>query len=90
MTDDDSLPTLPRLRRFIKPESRPDIKLPNGKTLKPRARMADEMGVSERTVKRLNAETAYIANVAYVNVDSVLQLIGDTLKRRNQPPRRRR
>jgi hypothetical protein len=76
-------------RRFTRAD-RPDIKLPNGKILKPRARFADEVGVSERTIRRLNPPTALIAGVAYVESDGTLQLIADTVKRPNQPARRRR
>jgi hypothetical protein len=89
MANDATLTAPPRQRRFTR-ETRPDIPLPNGTKLKPRARVADELGVSERTIRRMNAETTFVGNVAYVNPDSVLQRIADTLKRRNQPPARRR
>jgi hypothetical protein len=83
----DALPAPSRQPRRFTRAHRPDIKLPDGKILKPRARFADEMGVSERTIKRLNPLTTYISNVAYVESDATLQLFADSLKQRNQPPR---
>jgi len=87
MPDNDSTATAPR--RF-KREHRPDIALPNGKKLQPRRHFADEIGVSERTVKRLNPPTTYVGNVAYIEPDATVQLIADTLKRKNQPIKQRK
>jgi len=44
---------------------RPDIKVEND-TLKPRIRFAKEIGVSERTMIRMNLPTTYFGNVAYI------------------------
>jgi hypothetical protein len=69
----------------------PEIRLPNGDTLVPRADFArDEIGVCERTVKRLDPPTTYIGGIAYVARDASLKIIGDTARRRNQPTKRRR
>jgi hypothetical protein len=80
----------PRRTRRYTAAGRPDITLPDGTKLKPRARIAAELGVSERTIRRLNADLTYVGNVAYVTEQSVLQLIAETIKHRNQPPRTRR
>jgi hypothetical protein len=82
--------TAPQPRSRLTRDTRPDIQLPNGKKLQPRFRFAEELGLSERTVKRMNLATTYIGNVAYVETEASLLVIADTLKRRNQPQRRRR
>ena len=92
-TDSDSLPRRvdPRRKaRRFQAAQRPDIVLPDGRVLKPRLKIADELGISERTVRRMNANTTFVGNVAYVDESSVLQLIADTIERRNKPRRGRR
>jgi hypothetical protein len=70
---------------------RPDIKLPNGDTLKPRARLAFEQGVCERSVARMRIQTVLIANVAYVSERSFLEKIAKGLHTpKREPPKRRR
>src|SRR5271165_1019942 len=84
---DDSLIT-PRLRRFTR-ETRPDITLPNGKKLTLSARFAEKnVGVSDRSIRRLNPPTVYVGNCAYIDPEVVLQLIADGLQRRHQPRNR--
>jgi hypothetical protein len=74
----------------MRPEDRPSITLPNGKVLEPRVRFAAAIGCAEKTVIRMNLPTTYIACVAYIDRDEGLKQIGARVKRRNEPPRRRR
>jgi hypothetical protein len=61
------------------------IKLPDGRTLIPRSEFADLLGENERTTRRRNLPTTYIANIAYVDRDAGLNIIADTVRRPNQP-----
>jgi hypothetical protein len=71
------------------PADRPDITLPNGKVLTPRAKRADELKLSEKTFARKVKETFYISNTAYVDRDaSTLDVVGDARIRNAPPPRR--
>ena len=89
MSDLSFDPSPARPQRRSRADDRPDIQLPNGKVLKPRRRWAEAVGITERTARRLNLQTTYISNVAYVlEPDSTAQLGADV--RRQQPlPRRR-
>jgi hypothetical protein len=79
-------PTTPAVRR---PRQRvAEIKLPDGETLVPRADFANKVGVSEKTCKRWDLPTTYIAGVAYVQQNSSLKIIAGTVRRRNQPAAR--
>lgn len=71
-------------------DTRPDITMPDGRVLTPRARRAEEVGIAERTLARKNPETTYIGGVAYVDRDFSLRDIVGKLKRRNQPPKHKR
>jgi len=71
-------------------DTRPDITLPNGTILQPRVRIAARAGVCEKTLARMNLPTTYIGGVAYGDPDDMLKEIGASLKRKNQPPKRRR
>lgn len=67
----------------------PEICLPDGRTLIPREDFArHKMGVDERTARRWNLPTTYVGGVAYVDLNGSLEIIGATVKRRNQPPKR--
>ena len=81
---------LPSPRQRMRREDRPSITLPNGKVLEPRVKFASDLGLSEKTVTRMNVPTTYIGCVAYVDRDEGLKHIGAGVKRRNQPARRRR
>jgi hypothetical protein len=76
----------PRKRR----EDRRSITLPNGTVLDPRVQFADELGLSEKTVRRMNLPTVYVGCVAYIDRHAGLNQIGAGVKRRNEPPTRRR
>lgn len=70
-------------------EDRPDIPLPNGRVLRPRFRVAEALGVDEKTLCRRTIETFRIGNLAYVDPDSAtVALVGEPV-RRNAPPKRR-
>jgi hypothetical protein len=75
-----------RMRR----EDRPSITLPDGRVLDPRVKFADDVGLSEKTVTRMNVLTVYVGGVAYVDRDASLKQIGAGVKRRNEPPVRHR
>jgi hypothetical protein len=79
-------PTTPAASR---PRQRvPEIKLPGGDTLVPRADFVSKLGVCERTAKRWDLPTTYIGGVAFVQRDASLQIIASTVHRRNQPAAR--
>ena len=71
-------------------DTRPDITLPDGRTLTPRARLAKKVKLSERTIARLNTATTYVGGCAYVDHDATLLDIVGKLKRRNEQPKKRR
>ncbi len=72
-------------------QSRQDIVLPDGETLTPRVKFAnDDIGVSERTAARMNLPTTYIGGVAYVARNASLRVVAERVARRNQPARRTR
>jgi hypothetical protein len=73
-------------------QDRPDISLPDGRTLTPRVRLADEIGVHERTLARGNHETVYVGGTAYMCRETTLLTIAKGLKKRCEPvtPRRKR
>jgi hypothetical protein len=67
------------------------IPLPGGDSLIKREIFAKKtVGVSDRTVRRLNLPTVYVGSVAYVRQNESLQLIADKAKCKNQPAKRRR
>jgi hypothetical protein len=66
---------------------RPDIPLPNGDVLKPRSRLATQLGVSQRTLARMGVQTTLVAGAAYGSERSALQIIADGLR---APKRQRR
>jgi hypothetical protein len=73
----------------LRPVDRPDIKLRNGKTLRPRARIARDLPVHEKTLTRGNHKTTYIAGVAYLELETTLDDIAAGLRRRSEPAKRR-
>jgi hypothetical protein len=80
-------------RRRRGPQPRRRIALPNGDHLEPRAELAGELGISDRTAARMNLPTTYIGNVAYVAHGASMAIIAARVRRPNQPeppPKRRR
>jgi hypothetical protein len=72
-------------------QARQDVVLPDGEVLTPRVKFANvDMGISERTVARMNLPTTYIGGVAYVPKNASLRIVAEHVVRRNQPPARRR
>jgi hypothetical protein len=70
---------------------RPHIELPDGEVLQPRQEFAhDELGVCDKTAQRMDLPTIYIGNVAYVARNASLKIVAERVRRRNQPPKRRR
>ena len=69
---------------------RPHIKLADD-ILMPRREFArDILGVSDKTAQRMNLPTTYIGNVAHVLRGASLRIVAERVRRRNQPPQRRR
>jgi hypothetical protein len=66
------------------------IELPNGSTLIPRREFADILGEDERTTRKRNLPTTYIANLAYVDREASLKIVAEGLHCRNQPEPRLR
>ena len=56
----------------------------------PRKVLAETLGVSDKTVSRMNLATVYIGLVAHVKEKASLQDIADKARRRNQPQKPRR
>jgi hypothetical protein len=81
--------TVQQIARQSRPRRRiPLIKLPGGKELMPRRDYADtELGVCERTVTRMNLPTTFIGGVAYIEVNGARQIVADSVRRRNEPPK---
>jgi hypothetical protein len=52
-------------------------------TAVPRRDFAQQVGISDRTARRLNLPTMYMANVAYVMRNGSLEIVADRVKRRN-------
>jgi hypothetical protein len=50
----------------------------------------DVLGVSDRTVARMNLPTTYVGNVAHVLRDASLRVLAERVRRRNEPQQRRR
>ena len=71
-------------------ESRPDIPLPDGRTLTPRSRLAKELHIHERTLARKNVATMYVGGTAYVARESTLLALARELKPRNEPAKPRK
>jgi hypothetical protein len=91
MTDTDTLAVLPpRKHAYLRKRERPDIELPDGDVLMPRAKFARSIGLSDDTVRDMNLPTVIVAAVAHVRRDASLKEIASRAKRRNEPPARRR
>jgi hypothetical protein len=83
MSDTDQQSTPQRIRQR---HVRRHIQLPDGRVLMPRAEFADDiLGEDERTTRRRNLPTVYIAGVAYVDRDRSLDIVAEGVKRPNQP-----
>jgi hypothetical protein len=79
-----------RGQRRVPLEQRPDVRLPDGRTLRPRIKFAGGVGISDKTAARMNLPTVYIGGVAYVDLDSSLECIGDAARPRKRPGANRR
>jgi hypothetical protein len=71
-------------------KERPRIPLPDGDFLEPRRQWAEGIGITDRSARKLNLPTTYVANVAYVPHNASLQVIAERVRRPNQPPTKRR
>ncbi len=70
-------------------EDRPDI-TSNGRTYKPRWRVAKNAGVDERTLRRKHRKAIYVGGVAYVvENDAIADLIGEPQEQRQRRRTRR-
>ena len=77
-------PTTPAVRRPRQRQRVPEVRLPGGDVLVPRATFVGELGVTERTARRWNFPTTYIGGIAFVQRDASLQIIAASVRRRNQ------
>jgi hypothetical protein len=66
------------------------IALPDGDTLVPREVFANSVGISDRTARRMDFPTVFVAGFAFVKRNASLQVIADKVKRKNAPQKRRR
>jgi hypothetical protein len=89
MTDITTAPP-PRKQVYLRKHERPDIELPDGDVLMPRARFAQSIGLSDSTARDMKLPTVFVAAVAYVRRNASLKEIAGRAKRRNEPPARRR
>ena len=89
MTDITTVPP-PRKHAYTRKHERPNIKLPDGDVLMPRAKFARSIGLSDDTVRDMNLPTVIVAAVAHVRRNASLMAIASRAKRRNEPPARRR
>lgn len=90
MTDLGTVSDKARPKRGPRRADRKPIPLPNGDFLQPRLDFAGELGIHERTVSRFNLPTLYIGGIAFVTHNASLAIIAEGIRRRNQPPVRRR
>jgi hypothetical protein len=68
-----------------------EIPLPDGDTLVLREKFAkNEVGVCDRSARRMNLPTVFVGGRPFVKRNASLQIIADQVKRKNQPPKRRR
>jgi hypothetical protein len=74
-------------RRHRAPDA---IALPDGEVLVPRRKFAEDLGISERTLSRLDLPTTFVGGIAYCKQKAGLKIIGDSAQRRNRPQKRRR
>ena len=82
---------LTTVKRHYRPKPRPDITI-DGKVHKPRARIANNIGVTDRTAVRYNWPTFYVGGIAYCEEEGCLADLAGRARRRNEPvkhPRRR-
>jgi hypothetical protein len=89
----DAITDIARSKKRRGPPARVRIDLPNSDFLEPRAAFADFIGVTDKTVQRMDVPTTYIGLVAYVPHNESLNILASRAKRRNQPapkPRRTR
>jgi hypothetical protein len=61
-----------------------NIQLPTGDTLMPRRQFAEDIGVTDRTARRMDLPTTYIGNVAHVLKNESLRVVADRVSRPNQ------
>jgi hypothetical protein len=86
MSDTDQTRRTYRARRAPQ-----DIPLPNGDTLTPRKKFAEDvLGVSDRTASRMNFPTTHIRNVPHVMHNASLMIVAGMAQRKNQPRKPRR
>ena len=73
-----------------RPHQRRHIELSDD-ILMPRDEFAREiLGVSDKTAQRMNLPTTYIGNLAHVLKNASLRIVAERVRRRNEPPKRRR
>jgi hypothetical protein len=61
------------------------IQLPDGDFLEPREDFAACLGITPRTVQRMDVYTVYIGNKAYVQHNKSMQIVAAAVHRPNEP-----
>jgi hypothetical protein len=72
-------PSKKRGRRKAKPKI---IDLPNGETAVPYELLAEELGISRRTLQRMRVPTVYVGNVAHGLKNATLKMIAASARPR--------
>ena len=71
--------------------TRPCIELPNGEVAEPRRQFAENtVGATDRTVRKWDLPTLYVAGVAYILRNASLAMLAERARRRNEPYLHRR
>jgi hypothetical protein len=80
----------PRASRVRRKHTGRRIKMPNGDQMWPRKELAeDELGITEKSLKRQNPPTTYLGGVAYCPHDETIKrVVTDRIRRPDQPRRR--
>jgi hypothetical protein len=86
---DTSAPRAPKKQRPTA-KTRPRIPTADGDFLEPRQQWAGVVGITDRSARKLNLPTVYIAGVAYVPHRRSTEILVDRAQRRNEPAPHRR
>jgi hypothetical protein len=88
MSDINTETVTSRKRRGPQPKGRIDIP-GSDDYLEPRVDFAASIGVTDKTVSRMNLPTTYIGNVAYIRHNEGLQALAARVRCRHEPQKKR-
>jgi hypothetical protein len=69
-----------------RPQPRKHIALPDGDTLVPREELAAELGITDRSLRKLPLAVTYLGNIAYVARNKALAIVLKEKTRKPPPP----